>query len=106
MARPTRCSLTKRLSELPGLDVTADSFVLRGPPLGRLDLKAANRGDLWRLGSSASPTRTACCRQRRLAPGARRKPDQLQARREQRRKMLARPVTRGGAARQGAGGES
>lgn len=39
----------ERLSELPGLDVIADSFVLRGHQLGRLDLKAANRGDLWRL---------------------------------------------------------
>jgi uncharacterized protein (TIGR02099 family) len=39
----------ERLSELPGLDVTADSFVLRGRQLGRLELKAANRGDLWRL---------------------------------------------------------
>ena len=39
----------ERLSELPGLDVTADSFVLRGRPLGRLDLKAANRGESWRL---------------------------------------------------------
>jgi len=39
----------ERLSELPGLDVTADSFVLRGRPLGRLELKAANRGDNWRL---------------------------------------------------------
>ncbi len=39
----------ERLSELPGLDVTADSFVLRGHQLGRLELKAANRGDLWRL---------------------------------------------------------
>ncbi len=39
----------ERLSELPGLDVIADSFVLRGHALGRLELKAANRGDNWRL---------------------------------------------------------
>ncbi|MCK6392763.1 YhdP family protein [Zoogloea sp.] len=39
----------ERLSALPGLDVTADSFILRGHALGRLDLKAANRGDNWRL---------------------------------------------------------
>ena len=39
----------ERLSELPGLDISADSFVLRGKQLGRLDLKAANRGDTWRL---------------------------------------------------------
>ena len=49
-----------RLSELPGLDVTADSFVLRGRALGKLDLKAANRGDTWRLEhlSLASPDGT------------------------------------------------
>jgi uncharacterized protein YhdP len=39
----------ERLSELPGLDVSAESFILRGHALGRLDLKAANRGDNWRL---------------------------------------------------------
>ena len=39
----------ERLSELPGLDISADSFVLRGHALGKLDLKAANRGDIWRL---------------------------------------------------------
>ena len=39
----------ERLSELPGLDVSADSFVLSGKPLGRLELKAANRGADWRL---------------------------------------------------------
>ena len=39
----------ERLSELPGLDIVADSFVLRGRALGRLELKAANRGDNWRL---------------------------------------------------------
>lgn len=39
----------ERLSELPGLDVSADSFVLRGHALGKLELKAANRGDIWRL---------------------------------------------------------
>jgi len=39
----------ERLSELPGLDVTADTFVLRGHALGRLELKAANRGESWRL---------------------------------------------------------
>jgi uncharacterized protein YhdP len=39
----------ERLSELPGLDISADSFVLRGRQLGRLDLKAANQGETWRL---------------------------------------------------------
>jgi uncharacterized protein YhdP len=39
----------ERLSELPGLDVSADSFILRGHALGRLELKAANRGESWRL---------------------------------------------------------
>jgi uncharacterized protein (TIGR02099 family) len=39
----------ERLSELPGLDISADSFVLRGHSLGKLDLKAANRGETWRL---------------------------------------------------------
>ncbi|MBS0348410.1 MAG: TIGR02099 family protein [Proteobacteria bacterium] len=39
----------ERLSELPGLDISADNFVLRGHALGKLELKAANRGDIWRL---------------------------------------------------------
>lgn len=39
----------ERLSELPGLDISADSFVLRGHQLGRLELKAANQGETWRL---------------------------------------------------------
>ncbi len=39
----------ERLSELPGLDISADSFVLRGRQLGRLELKAANQGETWRL---------------------------------------------------------
>ena len=39
----------ERLSELPGLDISADSFVLRGHSLGKLDLKAVNRGEMWRL---------------------------------------------------------
>ena len=38
-----------RLSGLPGLDVSAESFVLRGHALGRLELKAVNRGDNWLL---------------------------------------------------------
>lgn len=39
----------ERLSQLPGLDVSAEQFLLRDKALGRLELKAANRGDAWRL---------------------------------------------------------
>ncbi|MGB7991380.1 MAG: YhdP family protein [Candidatus Methylophosphatis roskildensis] len=35
--------------ELPGLDVVADSFSLRGKPLGKLELVAVNRGNLWQI---------------------------------------------------------
>ncbi|MDD2989145.1 MAG: AsmA-like C-terminal region-containing protein, partial [Zoogloea sp.] len=48
-AEPAAVADEERLSALPGLDVTAESFILRGRALGRLDLKAANRGDNWRL---------------------------------------------------------
>lgn len=34
---------------LPGLDITAERFVLRERELGRLELLARNRGGLWRL---------------------------------------------------------
>lgn len=36
-------------SELPALDVVADSFTLKGRNLGRLELQAVNRGALWRM---------------------------------------------------------
>lgn len=35
--------------ELPGLDVVADSFSLRGKALGKLELVAVNRGNLWQI---------------------------------------------------------
>jgi uncharacterized protein (TIGR02099 family) len=35
--------------ELPGLDVVAESFSLRGKPLGKLELVAVNRGNLWQI---------------------------------------------------------
>ena len=35
------------IKELPGLDVVADSFSLRDKKLGRLELEAVNRGNLW-----------------------------------------------------------
>jgi uncharacterized protein YhdP len=34
---------------LPGLDIVAEQFWLRGRDLGRLELQARNRGGLWRL---------------------------------------------------------
>ncbi|MGB0129825.1 MAG: AsmA-like C-terminal region-containing protein, partial [Rhodocyclaceae bacterium] len=37
------------VKELPGLDVVADAFTLRGKPLGRLELRAANRASVWRI---------------------------------------------------------
>lgn len=37
------------LQELPGLDVIADNFSLRGKPLGKLELVAVNRGNLWQI---------------------------------------------------------
>jgi len=37
------------VKELPGLDVVADSFSLREKNLGRLEVRAANRGNLWRM---------------------------------------------------------
>lgn len=39
----------KTLQELPGLDVVADSFSLRGKPLGKLELVAVNRANLWQI---------------------------------------------------------
>ncbi len=37
------------LKELPGLDVVADSFSLRGKALGRLELQAVNQARHWRI---------------------------------------------------------
>ena len=37
------------LKELPGLDVVADAFTLRGKALGRLELRAVNRASLWHI---------------------------------------------------------
>ncbi|MCK7492747.1 MAG: hypothetical protein MZW92_15340 [Comamonadaceae bacterium] len=37
----------EEIKGLPGLDVVADSFSLRGKKLGRLELQAVNRGNLW-----------------------------------------------------------
>ena len=37
------------LRELPALDVTVDSFNLRGMALGRLELDAVNRGNTWQV---------------------------------------------------------
>ena len=40
---------TGALSELPGLDIVADSFTFHGHPLGRLELDAVNEGADWRI---------------------------------------------------------
>jgi uncharacterized protein (TIGR02099 family) len=37
------------VKELPGLEVTAESFSLAGKALGRLELRAVNRGPAWRI---------------------------------------------------------
>lgn len=39
----------EKLAELPGLDISADSLVIRGHQLGKLELKASNQGDVWSL---------------------------------------------------------
>ena len=37
------------LRELPGLDIVADSFTLRGRKLGKLELAATNEANAWRM---------------------------------------------------------
>lgn len=37
------------LRELPGLDIVADSFILRGKKLGKLELMATNETNAWRM---------------------------------------------------------
>jgi len=37
------------LRELPGLDIVADNFVLRGKKLGKLELAASNEGSAWKM---------------------------------------------------------
>ena len=37
------------LRELPGLDIVADSFVLRGKKLGKLELSASNEDNAWKM---------------------------------------------------------
>jgi uncharacterized protein YhdP len=39
----------EKLAELPGLDISAESLVVRGHQLGKLELKASNQGELWSL---------------------------------------------------------
>lgn len=48
--RPGRALIAEEpLRELPGLDVVADSFTLRGHKLGRLELLATNVDNAWKL---------------------------------------------------------
>jgi uncharacterized protein (TIGR02099 family) len=44
------------LRELPGLDVIAENFVLRGKKLGRLELQAVNEANAWRIDKLAIAT--------------------------------------------------
>ena len=44
------------LRELPGLDIVADSFTLRGKKLGRLELQATNDASVWRIEKLAIAT--------------------------------------------------
>lgn len=37
------------LRELPGLDIVADNFTLRGRKLGKLELAATNEGNAWKM---------------------------------------------------------
>ena len=46
---PLITAIEEPLRELPGLDIVADSFVLRGKKLGRLELQAANEINSWRI---------------------------------------------------------
>ncbi|CAI06639.1 probable transmembrane protein [Aromatoleum aromaticum EbN1] len=57
---------------LPGLNVVAERFVLRGIDLGRLELQARNRGDVWHLDALAIANADATLRGRgEWRPGAR-----------------------------------
>ncbi len=48
--RPGRALVAEEpLRELPGLDVAADNFVLRGKKLGKLELAASNEGNAWKM---------------------------------------------------------
>lgn len=42
-------AMDEPLRDLPALDIVADSFMLRGMDLGRLELKARNEGGVWAL---------------------------------------------------------
>lgn len=42
-------STSEAPTELPGLDILADQFSLKGHALGRLELLAVNRGPVWRM---------------------------------------------------------
>lgn len=49
-ARPGKTLIDEEpLRELPGLDVVADSLVLRDRKLGRLELQAVNEANAWRI---------------------------------------------------------
>jgi len=56
-AKPAKGAIEEPTRELPGLDVVADSFILRGKKLGRLEVQAANETGAWRIEklSLASP---------------------------------------------------
>ena len=44
---PSGASASEPLSELPGLDIEVDQFLLRGKPLGKLKLNAENHEGIW-----------------------------------------------------------
>jgi len=48
-AKVTPATADEPPRELPGLDIVADSFSLRGKPLGKLELLAANHASGWRI---------------------------------------------------------
>lgn len=49
-ARPGKAAIAEEpLRELPGLDIVADSFVLRGHRLGRLEVLATNADNAWKM---------------------------------------------------------
>lgn len=55
-SRPKASAAEEPLRELPGLDVVADNFVLRGKKLGRLELQAVNDAADWRIEKLALAT--------------------------------------------------
>jgi uncharacterized protein (TIGR02099 family) len=55
-AAPTSAAQDVELKELPELDIVADSYMLEGRPLGRLELRALNEAGVWRITTASLTT--------------------------------------------------